>query len=541
MRGAQKVLAGARDEGFAAGLAQGRAAAMEAVAEAVEAMTGAMGISRDQAVAAAREDVALLALQVARKLIGQLPEAEQLARLAQEAARQSMPDGEALRLRVHPSHEAEVRALLAATVGAAHWRVEGDAALPVTACRVGGAQGDVDAAIDVQLARVARGWGLEWPSGGTREDPLPRPLPQAGEGVIQPPAGVIRAASPQSASAVSSQTASAISLPLPLAGEGGGEGLPVPRSRERVFTPRSAPHEHQRHHLRPPPPPAARTAAGGARPRGASRRHPAPRTRAARPHRPALPRLRSRDRDAETGLRAEVVGYADGELLLAPSARCTISRSAPSCKPPTPAPPSPAAMRCSAASWTDSANPSTAAPCRRSTARPCTAPPPSADTPPVDHPFETGIRAIDATLTVGEGQRVGVFAMAGGGKSTLLGMLARNARADVNVIALIGERGREVREFIDDALGPRAWPDRSWWSRPPNARRWSAPAPPSSPRRSRGLPRAGPTGAADDGLGHPPRPRLARAGLVRRRAAGAAWLPAVGLRGAAAAVRARRE
>ena len=214
---AQKVLAGARDEGFAAGLAQGRAAAMAAVAEAVEAMTGAMGISRDQAVAAAREDVALLALQVARKLIGQLPEAEQLARLAQEAARQSMPDGEALRLRVHPSHEAEVRALLAATVGAAHWRVEGDAALPVTACRVGGARGDVDAAIDVQLARVARGWGLEWPSGRTREDPLPRPLPQAGEGVIQPAAG-----------GISSQAASAISLPLPLAGEGGGEGLPVP-------------------------------------------------------------------------------------------------------------------------------------------------------------------------------------------------------------------------------------------------------------------------------------------------------------------------
>ncbi|PND39161.1 flagellum-specific ATP synthase FliI [Paucibacter aquatile] len=72
----------------------------------------------------------------------------------------------------------------------------------------------------------------------------------------------------------------------------------------------------------------------------------------------------------------------------------------------------------------------------------------------VSQPFCTGVRAIDALLTVGEGQRVGVFAMAGGGKSTLLGMLARHARADVNVIALIGERGREVREFIEDALGP---------------------------------------------------------------------------------------
>jgi type III secretion protein N (ATPase) len=71
----------------------------------------------------------------------------------------------------------------------------------------------------------------------------------------------------------------------------------------------------------------------------------------------------------------------------------------------------------------------------------------------VDVPLATGVRAIDAALTVGEGQRVGIFAMAGGGKSTLLGMLARQARADVNVIALVGERGREVREFLDDSLG----------------------------------------------------------------------------------------
>jgi type III secretion protein N (ATPase) len=71
----------------------------------------------------------------------------------------------------------------------------------------------------------------------------------------------------------------------------------------------------------------------------------------------------------------------------------------------------------------------------------------------VDHPLPTGVRAIDAALTIGEGQRVGIFAMAGGGKSTLLGMLARQAKADVNVIALVGERGREVREFMDDSLG----------------------------------------------------------------------------------------
>jgi type III secretion protein N (ATPase) len=71
----------------------------------------------------------------------------------------------------------------------------------------------------------------------------------------------------------------------------------------------------------------------------------------------------------------------------------------------------------------------------------------------VDHPLPTGVRAIDAALTVGEGQRIGIFAMAGGGKSTLLGMLARQAKADVNVIALVGERGREVKEFLDDSLG----------------------------------------------------------------------------------------
>ena len=72
---------------------------------------------------------------------------------------------------------------------------------------------------------------------------------------------------------------------------------------------------------------------------------------------------------------------------------------------------------------------------------------------PVQQVFATGVKAIDAALTIGEGQRVGVFATAGGGKSTLLGMLARQAESDVNVVALIGERGREVREFLDDSLG----------------------------------------------------------------------------------------
>lgn len=69
-------------------------------------------------------------------------------------------------------------------------------------------------------------------------------------------------------------------------------------------------------------------------------------------------------------------------------------------------------------------------------------------------PMSTGVRAIDGMLTVGRGQRVGVFAAAGGGKSTLLGMIARYSQADVNVISLIGERGRELRDFIERELGP---------------------------------------------------------------------------------------
>lgn len=73
--------------------------------------------------------------------------------------------------------------------------------------------------------------------------------------------------------------------------------------------------------------------------------------------------------------------------------------------------------------------------------------------PRIKKVLETGIRSIDALLTLGQGQRMGIFAGSGVGKSTLLGMIARHVVADVNVIALIGERGREVREFIDKQLG----------------------------------------------------------------------------------------
>ncbi|NLW30462.1 MAG: flagellar protein export ATPase FliI [Fibrobacter sp.] len=71
----------------------------------------------------------------------------------------------------------------------------------------------------------------------------------------------------------------------------------------------------------------------------------------------------------------------------------------------------------------------------------------------ITEPFETGVRAIDTMITIGKGQRIGIFAGSGVGKSVLMGMMASNCRSDVNVIALIGERGREVREFIERDLG----------------------------------------------------------------------------------------
>jgi len=80
-------------------------------------------------------------------------------------------------------------------------------------------------------------------------------------------------------------------------------------------------------------------------------------------------------------------------------------------------------------------------------------PPAALDRRPVAQPLSTGVRVIDGLLTLGEGQRVGLFAGSGVGKSTLLGAVARGAEADVVVVALVGERGREVGEFLDRALG----------------------------------------------------------------------------------------
>ncbi len=76
------------------------------------------------------------------------------------------------------------------------------------------------------------------------------------------------------------------------------------------------------------------------------------------------------------------------------------------------------------------------------------------DRVPIRTPLGTGIRVLDALLTVGRGQRVGIFGGSGVGKSTLIGMMTRNTEADVTVVGLVGERGREVAEFLEDSLGP---------------------------------------------------------------------------------------
>ena len=81
------------------------------------------------------------------------------------------------------------------------------------------------------------------------------------------------------------------------------------------------------------------------------------------------------------------------------------------------------------------------------------APPDAFGRPIIHEVFSTGVRAIDSCMTLGCGQRMGLFAGSGVGKSTMLGMIARNSDADVNVVALIGERGREVKEFVENALG----------------------------------------------------------------------------------------
>ena len=78
---------------------------------------------------------------------------------------------------------------------------------------------------------------------------------------------------------------------------------------------------------------------------------------------------------------------------------------------------------------------------------------PPLDRVPIQTPLGTGIKALDGLLTVGRGQRVGIFGGSGVGKSTLIGIMTRNTEADITVVGLVGERGREVGEFVEDSLG----------------------------------------------------------------------------------------
>ena len=105
--------------------------------------------------------------------------------------------------------------------------------------------------------------------------------------------------------------------------------------------------------------------------------------------------------------------------------------------------------------------------------------------PLVEAPLQVGVRAIDGLIPVGVGQRTGIFAGSGVGKSSLLSMLIRGTSAPVRVLALIGERGREVREFLERDLGPEGLgPGRSSWWRPPSSLPWFAAGPPLSPPAS---------------------------------------------------------
>ncbi len=127
---------------------------------------------------------------------------------------------------------------------------------------------------------------------------------------------------------------------------------------------------------------------------------------------------------------------------------------------------------------------------------------------PITQPLDVGVRAINALLPIGRGQRVGLFAGSGVGKSTLLGMMTRYTAADVIVVGLIGERGREVRDFVETTLGEEGL-RRAVVVASPADRRPLAPTVPTALPPSP-VSRPGPERAAADGLSDPLRPGAAR-------------------------------
>lgn len=153
-------------------------------------------------------------------------------------------------------------------------------------------------------------------------------------------------------------------------------------------------------------------------------------------------------------LQAEVVGFADDDATLMPLGDATGVGPDDVVRPTG----EPLSIRCSEALLGRVVDglgmPLDGGPPIEGERWPVMRPPPNPMTRPrIEAPLPMGVRAIDGLLTVGEGQRVGLFAGSGVGKSTLLGQIARQAEADVFVVCLIGERGREVLEFLEDSLG----------------------------------------------------------------------------------------
>ena len=167
------------------------------------------------------------------------------------------------------------------------------------------------------------------------------------------------------------------------------------------------------------------------------------------------------------------------------------------------------------------------------------APPDPLSRPRIDERVSLGVRALDAMVPCGRGQRLGIFAGSGVGKSSLLGMIARSSSAEINVICLVGERGREVLEFMERDLGPEGLARSVVVVRDLRPARARAPEGRLHGDGDRGvLPRPGPRRDADDGLGHPLRHGPARGRPGHRRAAGHARLHAERVRHAAEAARA---
>ena len=163
------------------------------------------------------------------------------------------------------------------------------------------------------------------------------------------------------------------------------------------------------------------------------------------------------NQDSSTKIQAEVVGFRDNHLLLMPygpisgiTPGAIVTSTSDQLRIPV-GPSLVGRILDGLGQPLDSKGPIAS-----STTRSVSAPPiPVLSRSRIKEPVRTGIKAIDSMTAIGKGQRMGIFAGSGVGKSVTLGMIARNSSADVNVIALIGERGREVREFIERDLGPQ--------------------------------------------------------------------------------------